>query len=238
MTDPRVIVALDFAAAAEAQALVARLDPALCRLKIGSELFTAAGRGLVERFVGAGFDVFLDLKYHDIPNTVAAACRCAAELGVWMLNVHALGGRAMLEAAREALARCSRPPLLIAVTVLTSLGQEDLQALGIEDGPAEMVLRLGALAHAAGLDGLVCSAREVQVLRARFGEKLTLVTPGVRPAGAAADDQQRITTPAQAIALGADYLVVGRPITRAGDPLAALHAIGAEVAAARSEADR
>jgi orotidine-5'-phosphate decarboxylase len=232
MNATRVIVALDFATAAEAAALVERLDPAQCRLKIGKELFTAAGPGLVERFARTGFEIFLDLKYHDIPNTVAQACRSAASLGVWMLNVHALGGRTMLEAARDALAGTTQRPLLIGVTVLTSLAASDLREIGIDDAPAEMVLRLAGLVHACGLDGVVCSAQEAQALRARYPVPFTLVTPGIRPGGASGDDQQRITTPAQAIALGADHLVVGRPITRAPDPLAALHAINAEVARA------
>lgn len=230
MSSSPVIVALDYASAAEAMALAQRLDPARCRVKVGKELFTAAGPALVRDLVQAGFDVFLDLKYHDIPNTVASACRCAADLGVWMLNVHALGGRAMMRAAREALAAVSRPPLLIGVTVLTSMEAADLREVGVDAAPADMVLRLAQLVHDCGLDGVVCSAREAQLLRARLQPPFKLVTPGIRPAGAAGDDQQRVTTPAQAIALGADYLVIGRPITRAADPLAALHAINAELA--------
>lgn len=236
MNGRRIIVALDFSAAAEAEALAARLDPQLCRLKVGKELFTAAGPQLVERFVRAGFDVFLDLKYHDIPNTVASACRAAADLGVWMLNVHALGGRAMLEAARDALGSRPQPPLLIAVTVLTSLVARDLEDFGIREAPEGMVVRLAGLAQSCGLDGVVCSPREVPVLRNRFGRELELVTPGVRPRGAAADDQQRTTTPAEAIAAGADYLVIGRPVTRAADPIAALRAIEVEVDAALQQA--
>ena len=232
MNATRVIVALDFATAAEAAALVERLDPAQCRLKIGKELFTAAGPGLVERFSRAGFEIFLDLKYHDIPNTVAYACRSAAGLGVWMLNVHALGGRTMLEAARNALSGATARPLLIGVTVLTSLAAPDLREIGIDATPADMVLRLAGLVQACGLDGVVCSAQEAQALRARYPVPFTLVTPGIRPGGASGDDQQRITTPAEAIALGASHLVVGRPITRAPDPLAALLAINAEVARA------
>jgi orotidine-5'-phosphate decarboxylase len=232
----RIIVALDFAAAAEAEGLAARLDPRLCRLKVGKELFTAAGPQLVERFVRAGFDVFLDLKYHDIPNTVGAACRAAADLGVWMLNVHAMGGRAMLEAACAALGSRSERPLLIAVTVLTSLAAQDLEDVGIQEAPAALVLRLAKLAQATGLDGVVCSPREAPALRSRFGPGFKLVTPGVRPSGAAADDQQRIATPGQAIAAGADYLVIGRPVTRAPDPIEALRTMDAEVAAALREA--
>jgi orotidine-5'-phosphate decarboxylase len=229
MNASRVVVALDFATGAEAAALMQRLDPAQCRLKIGKELFTAAGPGLVERCSRAGFEIFLDLKYHDIPNTVAAACRSAAGLGVWMLNVHALGGRAMLQAARDALAGAAQRPLLIGVTVLTSMNAADLREVGIDAAPADAVMRLAGLAHDCGLDGVVCSAQEAQVLRARFAAPFRLVTPGIRPGGTSGDDQQRVTTPAQAIALGADYLVVGRPITRAPDPLAALARIDAEV---------
>ena len=232
MIASRVVVALDFARGIEAAALVQRLDPAQCRLKIGKELFTAEGPALVERFVRAGFDIFLDLKYHDIPNTVAAACRSAAALGVWMLNVHALGGRAMLQAARAALAGSAQPPMLIAVTVLTSMDAADLREVGIDASPAAAVMRLSELAHECGLDGVVCSAQEAHALRSRFAAPFGLVTPGIRPGGASGDDQQRITTPGQAIALGADYLVIGRPITRAPDPLAALGAINAEVSQA------
>ena len=236
MSSRRIIVALDFAAAAEAEALAARLDPRLCRLKVGKELFTAAGPQLVERFVRAGFDVFLDLKYHDIPNTVGAACRAAADLGVWMLNVHAMGGRTMLEAACAALGSRSERPLLIAVTVLTSLAAQDLEDVGIQEAPDALVLRLAGLAQATGLDGVVCSPREAPALRNRFGPGFKLVTPGVRPSGAAADDQQRIATPGQAIAAGADYLVIGRPVTRAPDAIEALRTMDAEVAAALREA--
>jgi orotidine-5'-phosphate decarboxylase len=226
---PRVIVALDYADATSALALARRLDPARCRLKIGKELFTAAGPALVEQLAAGGFGVFLDLKYHDIPSTVAAACRAASQLGVWMLNVHALGGHAMLVAAREAVAAAATPPKLIAVTVLTSMGQDDLSAVGISGTPEAAVLRLAALARAAGLDGVVCSAREARALRAACGESFCLVTPGIRPSGGGADDQQRVMTPAQAISAGADYLVIGRPITRAPDPLAALEAVEREI---------
>jgi orotidine-5'-phosphate decarboxylase len=228
-TDPRIIVALDFPGRAAAEALLERLDPARCRVKIGKELFTRAGPSLVNRAVSAGFAVFLDLKFHDIPNTVAGACAAAADLGVWMVNVHAQGGPAMLAAARERLAQCCEPPLLVAVTVLTSLGTEDLAAIGCPGTPGERVLDLAGLAEAAGLDGVVCSPQEASALRARFGAGFRLVTPGVRPASAAAQDQKRIMTPADAVAAGADYLVVGRPITAAPEPAAALAAIAAEV---------
>lgn len=229
LTEPRIIVALDYAAAAPALALAQRLDPARCRLKVGKELFTAAGPALVERLVAAGFGVFLDLKFHDIPNTVAAACRAAAGLGVWMVNVHALGGRAMLTAAAEAVAAAPRPPRLVAVTVLTSLGARDLLEVGVRDTPEEAVLRLARLAHDCGLDGVVCSAREAAALRAAHGPGFLLVTPGIRPAWAGAQDQVRIATPAEALRAGASHLVIGRPITQAPDPLAALARIESEI---------
>jgi orotidine-5'-phosphate decarboxylase len=226
---PRIIVALDYPAQGPALQLVERLDPGLCRLKVGKEMFTRLGPGFVADLSGRGFDVFLDLKFHDIPNTVAAACAAAADLGVWMLNVHASGGRRMLEAARERLEQCRERPLLIAVTILTSLGADDLSEIGFNGTPAENVLRLARLAEGAGADGVVCSPLEAPQVRAGAGEGFLLVTPGVRPAASAADDQRRITTPAQAVQDGADYLVVGRPITQSADPLQALRAIGAEI---------
>jgi orotidine-5'-phosphate decarboxylase len=229
LSEPRVIVALDYADAGGALALVERLDPALCRLKVGKELFTAAGPVLVKSLAERGFGVFLDLKYHDIPNTVANACRAAAGLGVWMLNVHASGGRAMLQAAREALAREAKPPLLIGVTVLTSLSAADLAELGLAGTPLDAALRLARLARACGLDGVVCSAQEAAGMRREFGTGFRLVTPGIRPASAQPDDQQRVMTPQAAIASGADYLVVGRPITQAPDPLAALRDINSQI---------
>ncbi|MBX3666535.1 MAG: orotidine-5'-phosphate decarboxylase [Burkholderiales bacterium] len=229
---PRVIVALDYAGAAEALAFAQRLDPARCRVKVGKELFTAAGPELVRQLAGRGFDVFLDLKYHDIPNTVAAACKAAAGLGAWMINVHAGGGRAMMQAAREALAGLARPPRLIAVTVLTSLGAEDLRETGHAEAPEVLVERLARLAAAGGMDGVVCSAQEAPRLRAACGPDFCLVTPGIRLPDAAQDDQKRIVTPQAAIAGGADYLVIGRPITRAADPLAVLDRINADIAAA------
>jgi orotidine-5'-phosphate decarboxylase len=221
----RIIVALDYADAASALALVERLDPALCRLKVGKELFTAAGPELVRTLVARGFEVFLDLKFHDIPNTVAAACRAAAGLGVWMLNVHAAGGRRMMTAAQEALADLPKPPLLIAVTVLTSMSAEDLGEVGVAGTPADQVLRLARLTQACKLDGVVCSAQEAAMLRADLGADFRLVTPGIRPAGAEAGDQRRVMTPAEALRAGATDLVIGRPITATADPLAALKAI-------------
>ena len=227
--DPRVIVALDYADAKSALAVIGRLDPGMCRLKVGKELFTAAGPGLIETLVHRGYAVFLDLKYHDIPNTVASACRVAAALGVWMVNVHALGGRAMMQAAREALAREKQPPKLVGVTVLTSMAAEDLVELGIAGAPIEVVTRLARLAQSSGLDGVVCSAQEAALLRRECGADFCLVTPGIRPAPAGQNDQQRVMTPRAAVDSGADYLVVGRPVTRAPDPLAALREINREI---------
>lgn len=229
---PRVIVALDYASGAEALAFAQRLDPKRCRVKVGKELFTVAGPALVEQLVARNFDVFLDLKYHDIPNTVASACKSAAALGVWMMNVHASGGRTMMQAAREALSGLAKPPKLIAVTVLTSLGAEDLRETGQMEAPQLLVERLAKLAAASGMDGVVCSAQEASLLRKVCGPAFCLVTPGIRLADAAQDDQKRIVTPQLAIADGAHYLVVGRPITRAADPLAVLDRINADVAAA------
>jgi orotidine-5'-phosphate decarboxylase len=224
MNSTKIIVALDFADAASALMLVKRLDPALCRLKVGKELFTAAGPEFVRALVTRGYDVFLDLKFHDIPNTVAAACRAAAGLGVWMLNVHASGGSRMMMAAREALSNPAGP-LLIAVTVLTSMSAEDLSEVGVTDAPADQVLRLARLAQQCKLDGVVCSAQEATMLRADLGANFRLVTPGIRPAGAEAGDQRRVMTPVQALSAGATDLVIGRPITAAADPLVALQQI-------------
>lgn len=230
MQEPRVIIAFDFPTADAALELASRLDPAQCRIKVGSELFTSAGPALVEELVKRGFGIFLDLKFHDIPNTVAAACRAAARLGVWMLNVHASGGRAMLEAARGAIPPSPDAPLLIAVTALTSMSAADLLAIGLNETPEEIVLRLARLARSCGLDGVVCSALEAETLRKQCGEAFHLVTPGIRPADAAVNDQRRTTTPAAAIAAGVDYLVVGRPVTGAADPVEALARINEEIA--------
>ena len=200
--------------------------------KVGKELFTSCGPAAVKAVQRHGGRVFLDLKYHDIPNTVASACKSAAALGVWMINVHASGGRTMMQAAREALAGLSRPPELIAVTVLTSLSAEDLRETGQMEAPRVLVERLAKLAAASGMDGVVCSAQEASLLRRACGPAFCLVTPGIRLADAAQDDQKRIVTPQKAIADGADYLVVGRPITRAADPLAVLDRINADITAA------
>lgn len=227
--ESRVIVALDFADEAGAMALVERLSPELCRLKIGKELFTRCGPELVRKIVNRGYDVFLDLKYHDIPNTVANACKAASDLGVWMLNVHALGGPAMLAAAREALAG-KDAPLLIAVTILTSSSDDDLRAVGINQGAGDMVGRLARLASDQGLDGVVCSAREAAALRSLLGKDFILVTPGIRLPTDDAGDQKRIVSPRDAIESGSDYLVIGRPITQAEDPVQKLLTINSDIA--------
>lgn len=229
MSDPKIIIALDYPSAAPALALADKLQPSLCRLKVGKELFTATGPALVEKLMNHGFEIFLDLKFHDIPNTTAQACKAAAGLGVWMVNVHALGGRKMLEAAREAIASSSRQPKLIAVTLLTSMAQDDLAGIGINATPAEMVLRLATMARETGLDGVVCSAQEATLVRKQCGTDFCLVTPGIRPAHASLDDQSRVMTPLAALKAGASYLVIGRPITQAADPLRALLDINKEI---------
>lgn len=226
-----VIVALDFPDEASANALVDRLEPSLCRLKVGKEMFTRLGPAFVEGLMDRGFDVFLDLKFHDIPNTVGRACSAAADLGVWMVNVHASGGRRMMEAAREAVESFHDRPLLIGVTILTSLTAEELAEIGYQGSPEDNVRRLAALARDSGLDGVVCSPREAHPLRQDLGDNLLLVTPGVRPAGSDAGDQRRVMTPQEAMAAGSSYLVVGRPVTAAPDPLAALKAINTSLTA-------
>ena len=228
--NPRVLVALDFANPMRALSLADRLDPHDCGLKVGKEMFVVAGPEPVRWMVARGFNVFLDLKFHDIPNTVAQACAAATRLGVWMLNVHAAGGRNMLKAARDAVGGTAAEtglarPLLVAVTVLTSLDHAALRETGIETDPGRHALRLAALARDCGLDGVVCSAVEAPSMRSAFGPDFALVTPGIRPAGSSANDQARIVTPEQAVENGANYLVVGRPITGADDPVAALAAI-------------
>ena len=222
MNTKPLLIALDYNRGADALALAAQLSPGLCRLKIGKELYTREGRQLVEALQGIGYDIFLDLKYHDIPNTVAAALRVAAEMGVWMVNVHASGGRKMLETAADALAHYRQPPLLIAVTVLTSLGANELREIGIDEPLAAHVARLTALAASSGLNGVVCSAHEAGAVKAAHGRDFLTVTPGIRPAGSSADDQTRTMTPAAALQAGSDYLVIGRPVTRAEKPAAAL----------------
>lgn len=225
-----LIVALDFSSASKALQLAQQLNPQQCRVKVGKELFTAAGPELVHQLQHLGFDVFLDLKFHDIPATVAKAVKAAAQLGVWMLNVHASGGRKMLEEAANALANTPNKPLLIAVTMLTSLSQQDFTEIG-GGNLQQQVLRLAQLSAASGLDGVVCSAQEASLLQQALGADFLKITPGIRPLGASAQDQTRIMTPSAALQAGSHYLVVGRPITQAAHPAQALSAIQAEIAA-------
>ncbi|WP_111656338.1 orotidine-5'-phosphate decarboxylase [Isoalcanivorax indicus] len=229
--DTPLIVALDFPTADAALAMADRLDPSRVRAKVGKELFTRSGPAIVEALHQRGFEVFLDLKFHDIPNTVAGALKSAAELGVWMTNVHASGGRRMLDAAANAVANSRHRPLLTAVTVLTSMGADDLADIGVTDSPEQQVLRLARLARDSGLDGVVCSAREAAMLREACGPTFRLVTPGIRPAGADAGDQTRVVTPPDAMALGVNDMVIGRPITQAADPAAVVDSILASLSA-------
>lgn len=222
---PKILVALDYSTAEEALNFVAKVNPELCGLKVGKQLFTAAGPQLVEKLVGKGFNVFLDLKYHDIPNTVAKACIAAANLGVWMLNVHALGGERMMLAAREAIDTClNHKPLLIGVTILTSHEDAELATIGLSGSAEENVVRLAQQTQDAGLDGVVCSALEAPLLRTVCGSEFCLVTPGIR-LEQVDDDQRRVMTPAAAFASGSSYLVIGRPITQSIDPAAMLTSI-------------
>ncbi|WP_238376363.1 orotidine-5'-phosphate decarboxylase [Marinagarivorans algicola] len=215
-----VVVALDVDNEKACLALARKLSPKLCRVKVGKELFTACGPRIVEQLQHLGFEVFLDLKFHDIPVTTAKAVKTAAQLGVWMVNVHASGGMRMMSAASEAIANVQRKPLLIGVTVLTSSTQQELSELGIERTPEQQVLHLAGLVKNAGLDGVVCSAQEATALRAQNGRDFALVTPGIRPAGSDNQDQRRVMTPEQAMQAGSHYLVIGRPITQAADPIA------------------
>jgi len=224
MTGP-VIVALDYSVGSSALDLARRLSPKLCRVKVGKELFTSSGPALVEELQNLGFEVFLDLKFHDIPNTVAGAVRVAAGLGVWMVNVHASGGKRMMSAAGDAVAAFSQRPLLIGVTVLTSMSDADLSELGYSETTQDRVLRLARLASESGLDGVVCSALEASAVRQTRGNEFCLVTPGIRMAGDDGADQRRVVTPSDALAMGANYLVIGRPITAAVDPLEALERV-------------
>lgn len=225
MSDSKIIIALDYPSSEAALNLAKQLDPQRCRLKIGKELFTRSGPQVVETLVGQGFDIFLDLKYHDIPNTVAKACAAAADLGVWMMNVHALGGADMMAAAKESLGNQSDRPLLIAVTLLTSMNQTTFDQIGLQGSITDTVLRLAKLTDDSGLDGVVCSAQEANQLRAQRGENFQLITPGIRPADSIQGDQHRTMTPAEALQAGSSYLVIGRPITGAENPMAALEAI-------------
>lgn len=230
MNDPKVVVALDFDKKQDALSFVDKIQPTDARLKVGKEMFTYFGPEFVKQLTGKGFDVFLDLKFHDIPNTVAKAVTAAADLGVWMVNVHASGGSQMMTKAKQALDNYGQDaPLLIAVTVLTSMGEDDLRGLGITKTPAEQVNFLANLTKQSGLDGVVCSAWEAEQLKIDLGKEFKLITPGIRPAGSAQDDQQRIMTPSQAIDVGVDYLVIGRPITKAADPQQVLQQINASI---------
>ena len=229
MSSSPIIVALDFPTENEALTLVDQLEPGRCRLKVGKELFTRSGPEFVKKLVKQNFDVFLDLKFHDIPNTVARACQAGADLGVWMINVHAMGGRKMLEAAREALPANDSNPKLIAVTVLTSMGAEDLKEIGLTKSPAEQVKHLATLTNDCGLDGVVCSPQEIALLREDLDTSFELVTPGIRPEWSATGDQKRIMTPAEAMQAGSNYLVIGRPITQAEQPMQALEKIEKEL---------
>ena len=220
-SDP-IIVALDFSSLSCALKKAEQLDPDLCKVKVGKELFTKVGPDSVVSLRKLGFDVFLDLKFHDIPNTVARACEAAADLGCWMVNLHASGGRAMMETAANVMAKLSTAPLLTAVTVLTSLNDNLLAEIGVGDGALLHTTRLAKLANSCGLDGVVCSPQEITSIRNEVNNNFLIVTPGVRPLGAALDDQARVATPSEAIKKGADYLVIGRPITEARDSHTAL----------------
>lgn len=226
-----IIVALDYPTAEQALAMAQQLDPKTCRVKVGKELYTRCGPAILEALHKLGFEVFLDLKFHDIPNTTASAVAVAAELGVWMVNVHAGGGQKMMQTCADRLAQFSKPPLLIGVTVLTSMERTDLAGIGLDIEPIEQVRRLARLTQDSGLDGIVCSSQEVSLLRSELGPDFKFVTPGIRPSFASSDDQKRIMTPAQAISAGSDYLVIGRPITKAEQPLEALSKVMAELQA-------
>jgi len=222
----KVLIALDYDDQQTALTFVKQLSPETCRLKVGKEMFTYFGPSFVKELIDLGFDVFLDLKFHDIPNTVAKAVTAAAKMGVWMVNVHASGGVEMMTKAKQALEQFGDDaPLLIAVTVLTSMDAAELTRLGVDKTPEEQVIYLAKLAKESGLDGVVCSAQEAKKLKAELGTDFKLVTPGIRPAGSDAGDQKRIMTPKQAVEDGSDYLVVGRPITQSADPVATLREI-------------
>lgn len=226
MNDQKVIVALDYDKQADALNFIDKIDPTTCRLKVGKEMFTLFGPDFVRELHKRGFSVFLDLKFHDIPNTCSKAVRAAAELGVWMVNVHASGGERMMTASREILEPYGKDrPLLIGVTVLTSMEQSDLAGIGLNVAPQEQVMRLARLSQSSGLDGVVCSAQEASLLKSDLGTNFKLVTPGIRPVGADVGDQKRIMTPYDAIQAGSDYLVIGRPITQAAQPAEILQSI-------------
>lgn len=229
MNQSKIIIALDYPTTGQALEMVSRLNPTQCRIKVGKELFTLGGPKFVESIQKLGFEIFLDLKFHDIPNTVAAACRVAADLGVWMVNVHALGGRRMMEAASEAIVHSENQVNLIAVTILTSHSDSELHEIGLSGSAEDNVLRLAQLAKESGLDGVVCSAKEASMLKERISKDFVLVTPGIRPSWSVKGDQSRVMTPREAISAGADYLVIGRPITEAENPYDALNKITDEL---------
>ena len=230
MSEAKVIVALDFDKKADALSFVDKVSPNDCRLKVGKEMFTYFGPDFVKQLTAKGFDVFLDLKFHDIPNTVAKAVTAAANLGVWMVNVHASGGSEMMTKAKSALQEFGpQAPLLTAVTVLTSMSASDLQGIGINRTPADQVIHLATLTKQCGLDGVVCSAWEAQSLKTLLGQSFKLITPGIRPAGFASNDQKRIMTPEQALSVGVDYLVIGRPITKSASPQEVLNQINLSI---------
>jgi len=228
-TDSKIIVALDYADKKAALDFVEQVSPELCKLKVGKEMFTRLGPDFVRTLIGQGFDIFLDLKFHDIPVTVAKACEAAADLGVWMMNVHAQGGVRMMEAAKEALVKNNSQSLLIAVTVLTSMAEQDLIQLGINQKPSDFALSLAKLTQQSGLDGIVCSAQEADIMRSEFTDNFLLITPGIRPAGSETDDQRRIMTPVDALKAGSNYLVIGRPITKSDNPAGVLRTINSEI---------
>jgi orotidine-5'-phosphate decarboxylase len=229
--DKPIVVALDYPNSDRALQMADQLDPQRCRVKVGKELYTRSGPKIIELLTERGFEIFLDLKFHDIPNTVAKAVRASAEMGVWMVNVHASGGKEMMQQARRELDQVAdSKTLLIAVTVLTSMQRSDLAEIGLDIDPVEHVLRLAKLTQGSGLDGVVCSAQEAAILRSHLGAEFVLVTPGIRLTNGDSDDQQRILTPAKALQQGSDYLVIGRPITQAASPMQALEAIELDIA--------
>lgn len=225
----KLIIALDYPSAEQALTFIKQLSPDSCKLKVGFELFISAGPDFVKQIVDMGYDVFLDLKFHDIPNTVASACRSASELGVWMMNVHASGSTEMMQSAKQALVDSRSNTKLIAVTVLTSMNQQQLSKVNVSISPEEQVKHLAQLTQASGLDGVVCSAQEAVMLRSLLGNEFLLVTPGIRPVGADIGDQSRVMTPAQANESGVSYIVVGRPITQSDEPLKVIEQINIDM---------
>ena len=229
MIDTKIIVALDYADISKANELIDQLDPERCKVKVGKEMFTRFGPSFVHKLIKSGFKVFLDLKFHDIPNTVMKACSAARELGVWMVNVHALGGSDMIRSAREALGTSEDSPLLTAVTVLTSMDQNNLREIGFDCEPSVLVDRLTNISYQSGANGVVCSASEADLVKAKYGDDFLRVTPGIRPSGSSSDDQKRVVTPSDAMRRGSSYLVVGRPITQSENPLDVLRRMSQEI---------